>query len=305
MQEEVVLRAADDGIQTRHGALHHPRQIGQILAAHIEEIGLMGQRKNVHLPFVTAGKRLDGDEFLAPLDDILAHIDLAAHRAGSAVVDGCLEGQRLVDQCAENAVVMLGVVRGTVPHFGVNVFRHHRHRDHLAVRMRDRRPGSRAEILEHQHVFQPLVRFEQLAHARLIDAEQDRQVRFGHLLYGDAMLMMIDDDFVPAVAVDGLLQAEVEPGLFAVVAQHRIEIFHHADLPVALGRPAQDHRRGFMLVATAERAGFNVFAGVARRQFLGFFRAHAARGGDQHRFARDDRIDADFADFAGFVGARV
>ena len=52
-----------------------------------------------------------------------------------------------------------------------------------------------------------------------------------HIVQRDAVLRVVDDDLVPAVAVYGLLQAEVEVGILTVVAEHRVEVFDDADIP--------------------------------------------------------------------------
>ena len=74
MQKEIVLRAAQHGVEARHGAAHHAREIGEIVFRDAQEIALMLQRENVYLPLVAAGEGFDGDKLLAVLDPACALI---------------------------------------------------------------------------------------------------------------------------------------------------------------------------------------------------------------------------------------
>ena len=301
MQEVVVLRAADDCLQPRHGALQHRRQVSQIDVVDSEKICLVHQWQDVNLPLETAGERFNGDEFFAAFHHVLTDVDLAPDFARIAVVNGGFEGQCFVDQRAEDAVVVFAEILAAVVDFVLYVLRYHRHGNDLAVGVRNRGAGGRAEILEHQHVFQARIRGEYLRHAVAIGTKQHCQMVGTHVVHRRAVLEMVDDDLVAAIAVDGLLQAEAEIGLIALVAQYRIEVFDDADLPVATRRISQYLWWRAVFIATTERAGFNVLAGVARRQRLGLFRTHAARRGHQHRLARHNRVDTDFAYFVWFA----
>ena len=167
--------------------------------------------------------------------------------------------------------------------------------------MRDAGAGRRTEVLENQHILDARVGLIEGLDAVPVHADQVDEVLLRHVLDGDAMLGVVDDYFVPAVAVNRLLQAEHQVGCGCVVAQYRVQIFDHAQFPVVRGRCNRHRGRCHVLVAGAEGAGFDVLAGVpGRRRFI-LARAHTARGGNQHRLAGYHGIDADFAHRFRFV----
>src|SRR3989338_8704529 len=111
---------------------------------------------------------------------------------------------------------------------GLDIVRDHRRGDDLAVGMGDRGTGGRTEVLEHQYVAQARIGAVKLLHAFTVGAQQRRNMWLAHVVQRDAVLWMVDDDFVPAVAVYGLLQAEVEVGILAVITEYRIKILDDA-----------------------------------------------------------------------------
>ena len=296
MQEKVILHAADDPVQSLHGPLYDLRQIGHVLRAVVEIIRPMLQRQDVDLPFVLARKGLDGNEAAVPLDDELTDIDLPPDLAGSAVIEGRFKGERLVDQAAENASVRGMIEFRAVSDLGLHIVRHDRHGDDLAVGVSNAGARRRAEVLKHENVFEPRIGMIELFHPAPIGRKQQGQVALVHLVYPDAVARAVDDDLVPSIPVDRLLQTEGKVRVLPVVAEHGIEVFHDAQLPVAFRRNLGDRRRCFRFVPLAKGTGFYIGSGIVRHGRFFLFRTHAARRCDKYGFGRHDRIDAYLAD---------
>ena len=99
-------------------------------------------------------------------------------------------------------------------------------------------------------------------------------------------------------------------GLTSDAADHMIEnVIGLHSLPIGIGLNFQVNSKDVLVPLVIEEpsviAGESfmaklVRAGVARCRRLGLLGAHAAGGGHQHGFARDDRVEAVFAD--GFFG---
>jgi len=135
MQKVIVLCASEHRIQACHGAAEQLCQFRQVIRGDGQKVALVGKREDMHLPFVTAGERLDGDEFLSALDDELADIQFTPNFTGFTIIERGLKRQRLVDERTENAAVMFFMVAAAVFHLGLDVVRDHRGGDDLAVRM--------------------------------------------------------------------------------------------------------------------------------------------------------------------------
>ena len=84
--------------------------------------------------------------------------------------------------------------------------------------VRDAGARRRPEVLEHEHVAQPGIGRVHLGHPFLVGQEQVCEVLLPHRVQADRVVGVVDDDLVPPVAVDDLLEPEGDVALLAVVA---------------------------------------------------------------------------------------
>lgn len=190
------------------------------------------------------------------------------------------------------------VILVTVLDLRLHVVGYDRHTDNLAVGVGNAGTGGGTHILEYEHIAELLIGLIQLLHARPVSAEQIGDVLIVHLVDSDAMFVMVNDDLVPAVAVYGLLETEVEVAVAMIVTQNRVEVFDNPDVPVLTipFRVGSNGGRCHVLVAITKRARWHIRPAVAGHRLFGLFRPHAARRCHQHRLTRYDRVDADLAD---------
>jgi hypothetical protein len=219
--------------------------------------------------------------------------------APSSARKWCLVGQGLVDEGAEDAAAVLVGILLAPAHLVMDVAGHHGRGDDLAVRVRDAPARGRAEILEDQHRADARVTVEELAHALAVHAEEQGQVPLAHLVQPDAVQVVVDDDLVAAVAVDGPLHSEVQDGAGLLVAQHGVEVAHDAHRPGTFGGHGQDFGRSEGLVAGAEGALGHERAGIVLHGRFAVLGPQAPRRGDEHRLRRHDGIHTDLPDDFG------
>lgn len=141
----------------------------------------MYKRQNMDFPLVPARKRLDGCELPALFDHELPDIDLPPQFSRFPVIQSGFKGERLIDQIAKYALVGLSIKYRAMPDLRLDIVRHYRHSNDLAMSMTDAGARGRTEVLKDKNIFEPvigMIQFVPSGYGRRLGAAQDGRRAF-------------------------------------------------------------------------------------------------------------------------------
>jgi hypothetical protein len=190
--------------------------------------------------------------------------ELTRERAKSDKLLGLSDNSRppcqfALDHLAEHASAMLLEVVGCPMQFVLDLSRHDRGRDHLAVGVFQRGSGGRARVLEDLSVSQPRITTP-MGHPVPVSKEHQTHLLLGQLRQAGHVVRALDDDLVDPHTVPGFEEIPFGGPLVSHVLDRRKLVGDHSHLP----QPVLDQSTrlrigscllgGVFLVAPAKRA---------------------------------------------------